>query len=282
MYKLTGAKRRNMVPIMAMSQVSNTQSPVVTEAQRHHFRTFGFVAFPQLFTPAEIERYGQALERSLRRKRGGADFDGKERDVVNPMIEHDRDVFYPLLDDERLLGIVDGLLGEDSLFTGGNDGNMYVGSTPWHTDVNGVSPNVHMLPTMKTAFYCDPVADGHGCLSVIPGSHHPEVCRQLYDAIQAGVFDINSPDVPGRTPLESMPGDVMAFDHRLWHSSWGGKIGRRMFTFNWASCPKQAWEERMVPYSTGYKSERLMETAGARRRQKIAGLAARIQEMNRS
>lgn len=127
-----------MVPIMAMSQVSNTQSPVVTEAQRHHFRTFGFVAFPQLFTPAEIERYGQALERSLRRKRGGADFDGKERDVVNPMIEHDRDVFYPLLDDERL------------------------------------------------------------------------------------------------------------------------------------------------PYSTGYKSERLMETAGARRRQKIAGLAARIQEMNRS
>ena len=270
-----------MVTFMTMSKVHHIQSPIVTESQRYHFRTFGFVAFPQLFTPDEIERYGQALERLLRRNRGGVDFDGKERDVVSPFIEHDRDLFFPLLDDERLLGIVDGLLGEDSLFTGGNDGNMYVGSTPWHTDVNGVSPNVHTLPTMKTAFYCDPVTDGHGCLSVIAGSHHPEVCRQLYHANQAGAFDINAPDVPGRTPLPSMPGDVLAFDHRLWHSSWGGEVGRRMFTFNWASCPKQAWEEGVVPYSTGY-SQHLLETAGPRRKQKIAKLVARIQEKKQS
>ncbi|MCY4093267.1 MAG: phytanoyl-CoA dioxygenase family protein [Caldilineaceae bacterium] len=255
----------------------DAKESVVSDAQRSHFRTFGFVAFRQLFTPDEIEHFAQALERILRRDRGGGDFDGKERQSLNPFIEYDRETFFPLLDDERHLGIVDGLLGEDSLYTGGNDGNLYVGDTTWHTDVNGITPNVHMLPCLKTAFYCDPVGDGQGCLSVIPGSHHPQVCRQLYEAIQAGVFDVNTPDVPGRVPLESMPGDVMAFDHRLWHSSWGGKVGRRMFTFNWSTFPRQAWEEEVVLYRTRYGPQ-IWETAGPRRKQKIARLAVDLEE----
>ncbi len=255
----------------------NHQTSIVTDTQRQHFRTYGFVVFRRLFTADEIERYGQALERALRRVRGDADFDGQTRQEVMPIIEEDPQVFYPLLDDARLLDVVDGLLGEGSLYTGGNDGNLYVGDTRWHADGGGL----HAYATMKTAFYCDPVVEGKGCLSVIPGSHHPEYSRQLHQAVQDSIFDIHSADVPGRTPLESTPGDVVAFDHRLWHSSWGGRVGRRMFTFNWAAYPKLAWEETWLygylmrvnqRYGKRTFTDRLMETAGPRRKQKIAKL----------
>src|SRR5262245_1139135 len=106
----------------------------VSAAQKTHFRTYGYAVFRQVFTPDEMARYTDALEAALRRVRDGADFDGKQRQEVMPIIEEDPETFYPLLDDERLLGIVDGLLGEDSLYTGGNDGNIYVGNTRWHTD----------------------------------------------------------------------------------------------------------------------------------------------------
>ena len=32
--------------------------------------------------------------------------------------------------------------------------------------------------------------------------------------------------------LESNPGDVLVFNHRIKHSSWGGSDARRMFTMN--------------------------------------------------
>ena len=253
------------------------QGITVTDDQLQHFRTFGYVVFRQLFEADEIEFYAQALVRALRRVRDGADFDGNERQEVMPIIEEDPESFYPLLDDARLLDVVDGLLGEGSLYTGGNDGNLYVGDTRWHADGGGL----HTFATMKTAFYCDPVAEGGGCLSVIPGSHHPEYSRQLHQSVADGIFDIHSPDVPGRMPLESSPGDVVAFDHRLWHSSWGGAVGRRMFTFNWAAYPRLGWEETWLygylmrvnqRYGKRTFTDRLMETAGPRRKEKIAKL----------
>ena len=73
----------------------------------------------------------------------------------------------------------------------------------------------------------------------------------------------------------------MAFGHRLWHSSWGGEVGRRMFTFNWASCPKQAWEEGVVPYSTGVQPASAGDGRTAPQTE-IAKLVARIQEKKQS
>jgi ectoine hydroxylase-related dioxygenase (phytanoyl-CoA dioxygenase family) len=198
-----------------------------------------------------------------------------KRQEVTPIIEEDPDVFYPLAQDDRLLGVVDGLLGEDSLYTGGNDGNLYVGNTRWHPDGGGL----FAYDKVKTAFYCDRVVEGKGCLSVIPGSHHTDYCCALTAAFDQGVYDRNSPDVPGRTPLESSPGDVVAFHHGLWHSSWGGSNYRRMFTFNWCAYPRLGWQEtwlrghlRAINEHYGKKqiTDRLIETAGPRLKRKIA------------
>ena len=249
------------------------QSPTAIESDVLHFRVFGFVILKQLFEPREIEHFGQALELVMRRLRGDTDFDGK-RQSVEPIIEEDPDAFYPMLDDNRLLDAVEGLLGEDCLYTGGNDANLYVGDTRWHPD----SDHPHDVVQMKTAIYCDPVAEGSGCLSVIPGSHNSEYSSQLRQAVGEGLLSVNSPDWPGRQPLESSPGDVVAFDHRLWHSSWGGRAGRRMLTFNWVRYPKTHWEETwLYGFYAGLNkrrgrqlSDRLWETAGPRRKQKLA------------
>src|SRR2546425_1276696 len=112
--------------------LASPTTPVITDAQRQHFQTFGYAVFKHVFTPAEVAGYADALERLLRRRRGGADFDGVKRQQVCPIIEDEPDVFYPLIADDRLLDLVEGLLGEDALYTGGNDGNLYVGNTRWH------------------------------------------------------------------------------------------------------------------------------------------------------
>jgi hypothetical protein len=41
-------------------------------------------------------------------------------------------------------------------------------------------------------------------------------------------------------PLESQPGDAVMFNQNLWHASFGGRTGRRMFTLNFGARPALA------------------------------------------
>jgi len=252
--------------------------PTVGPEQRWHFATFGYVVLRQVFRAEEVSRWGQVIEDVLRRQRGGADFAGLKGERVTPLVEEAADVFLPVLDDARLLAIADGLLGDDCLYTGSNDGNLYVGDTVWHIDGGGW----HGPCLLKTTIYCEPVAEGSGCLSVLPGSHHPEFFRACYEGFyETRQLDLRSSAIPGRTPVTSLPGDVIAFDHRLWHSSWGGQAGRRQFAFSWAAYPHKSWDETWLQ---GYLarinqrqgkrllSDRLLSSAGPRRQQKIAKL----------
>ena len=251
---------------------------VVTPEQRRHFEAFGYVVFRGAFAPEEIAHFASAMEDVMRKKRGGGDFAGPRSERVTPLVEEAPEAFCPLLDDERLLGLVEGLLGADCLYTGSNDGNVYAGSTPWHIDGGGATAP----PLVKTAFYCEPVRTGKGCLSVLPGSHHPDYFRRLYQAFyEDRAWNLFSPDVPGSTPVETDPGDVIAFHHNLWHSSWGGSPGRRQFGFSWAAFPKQSWDETWLHgylarinnrHGKRMLSDRLLETACPRRRGKLAKL----------
>ncbi len=79
---------------------------------------------------------------------------------------------------------------------------------------------------------------------MIPGSHHwgdaysrmanQNVVGRSWDAL-----GIHGQDVPS-VALEIVPGDLVAFDHRLMHASFGGSPRRRMFTINnFAPCPTE-------------------------------------------
>src|SRR5439155_5940202 len=131
----------------------------------------------------------------------------------------------------RIEGLVEGLLGPDFCYLGG-DGNFYTGDTGWHSD--GFH---HVGMYLKVALYLDPVGRETGCLRVIPGTHRLEsaeswAARQARSAPE--LWGIEQQDV-ACVPLETSPGDAVAFNHNLMHASFGGSRRRRMFTLNFCS-----------------------------------------------
>ncbi len=249
---------------------------LLSKEEHQHFDSMGFLVFRQLFSPSEMAEIDAAFMRVISGPAKKLGYDGTSRLSVVPTIEGD-DRLLELFDDARINDIVDGLLGEDCIYHG-SDGNYYVGNTSWHPD--GGAPDYR---TIKVALYLDPVGENSGCLSIIPGSHLAKFHAGLKQAIDAGTYDRASPELPGRYPLVSEPGDVVVFHHGVWHSSWGGKTGRRMFTINYDASPVAPWQETYLKglmHAITHKTrsdmriytERMLETAGERRMKKLSKL----------
>lgn len=167
---------------------------MLTEEQCAHFNVFGFVVIQQLFPPDEMEVIVREFEAALLEDRDGQPFDGKWRQMV-PDWFLKRPAVNSLLDDERVCGPIEQLLGPGFSKNAGNDGNFYVGDTGWHADL-GWDPQIpggkndphrlagnmwaHFLPGIKVAFYLDPVRGDTGCLRVIPGAHQGQYHEQLW------------------------------------------------------------------------------------------------------
>lgn len=200
----------------------------LTPQQRQFFHTFGYLVCPRLFDVDEIATITEEFEQSIHTVGAGADHDGSKRTMFGGPIEH-RPALCALLDDERILGLVGSVLGSDFNYASG-DGNYYSGDTGWHPDGNW-----GQLFACKVAFYLDPLSATTGALRVIPGSQRPGhfIRTENVDPNDAfKVFGVAPPEFPGRLVLETVPGDVVIFNHDLYHASFGGSTQRRMFTMN--------------------------------------------------
>ncbi len=210
---------------------------MLTEEQIAHFETFGFVVRRRCFSTSEMEEISDAFDEVLAEDRRGEAFDGKARQAVLGFIEK-RPLLSGLVEDDRIYLPLEQLLGPGFVWMG-SDGNLYVGDTGWHPD-----GSVLDYECIKVALYLDPVMKDSGCLRVIPGSHR----LPLHDALDPlrqqrhdpdeKAFGTDGRDIPSY-PLESQPGDVVFFDQSLWHSAFGGKTGRRMFTMNFGAQPSK-------------------------------------------
>lgn len=208
----------------------------LTERQRRFFDTFGFLKLPGLFKN-EIDAITHAFEQIW--TESGRTHEYKERSMIAPFADRS-EYLSELLDDPRMDGVVGSILGEDFNYSG-SDGNYYVGDTNWHSDHYPDSP----YRSLKIAFYLDPVAAETGCLRVIPGSCHDgdAFTQALHDVVpltrhnrNEELWGVHGSQVPAHA-IESEPGDMLMFNHKTKHSSWGGGDRRRMFTYN--------FEERM-------------------------------------
>ncbi len=88
---------------------------------------------------------------------------------------------------------------------------------------------------MKVAFYLDPLTRDTGCLRVIPGSQSPDhyIRREKINLNNSEeLFGVPPSEFPGNVPLETQPGDIVIFNHDLYHAAYGGSQRRRMFTMN--------------------------------------------------
>ena len=203
----------------------------LTAQQLHFFRTFGFLKLPGAFA-AEIDDITAAFEEVW--AASGRTHDRMKRSMRIPFIDqHER--LSALLDDPRVSEAVGAILGDDFNYES-SDGNYYVGDTLWHSDKEPLDPH----ESLKVAFYLDPVTASTGALRVIPGSVHPgdSFLAMLHEAVPFTTaskpdefWGVSGAEVPGFA-IESTPGDMLLFNHRITHSSWGGGDRRRMFTLN--------------------------------------------------
>ncbi len=90
----------------------------------------------------------------------------------------------------------------------------YRGSTKWHRDSELSLRSVGFL------FYLEPMERGNGALQVLPGSHWADYARAL-EAYPTGLEGMPS------VAIATMPGDAIALDERLYHSSSGGSERRQ-------------------------------------------------------
>jgi Phytanoyl-CoA dioxygenase (PhyH) len=205
----------------------------LTPEQLNHFDTFGFIVWRQAFSPDEIADISARFEDVLAEDRHGQKFAGDKRQGVHGFLEL-RPELQKLLEDDRIYTSVEQLLGPGFVWIG-SDGNLYVGDTRWHPD------NSAAYRRVKVAFYLDPVKAETGCLRVIPGSHLPGMgdrLRELWPIDETGEspYGVAGSEIPF-FPLESLPGDVVFFNQRVFHSAYGGRTGRRMFTLNFGAKP---------------------------------------------
>ena len=209
----------------------------LTEQQLNFFNTFGYITLPSLMNDC-IDQIMAGFERVWEANgggHGGEAHDGKFRSSILPFPGQDP-FLASLLDEPRIHDIAASILGDDFNYTGG-DGNLYVGDTQWHSD--GYSAT--RQPSIKIAFYLDPMDRETGALRVIPGSHR--VGDVFADAVENGImhkdyspasmdnWGIRADEVPA-IALETRPGDVAVFYHNTKHSAFGGSQRRRMYTMN--------------------------------------------------
>ena len=208
---------------------------MLTTEQISHFETFGFVIRQQCFSATEIDEINRAFDDVLTEDRQGQPFAGETRQAVLGFIEK-RASLSRLVEDDRIYQPLEQLIGPGFVWIG-SDGNLYVGDTGWHPDGSELE-----YGRIKVAFYLDAVTKDTGCLRVIPGSHrlplHSALDPLKGQRADASLtpFGTDASAVPC-FPLESQPGDVVFFNQNLWHASFGGRKGRRMFTLNFGAQP---------------------------------------------
>ena len=205
----------------------------LSREQLNFFDTFGYLLMRQLFSPSEMEKIIEGFEWSIQNYGGGKNHDGKNRTTFPGPIEHTPEMC-TILDHPSILGLIGGILGEDFNYAGG-DGNYYSGNTNWHPDGNW-----GQLFAAKTAFYLDSLTWDTGAVRLIPGSHRPDhfIRQEQIDVNNSlELFGIPPTEFPGSIAVETDPGDIVIFQHDLYHASFGGDARRRMFTIN---CTRQA------------------------------------------
>jgi ectoine hydroxylase-related dioxygenase (phytanoyl-CoA dioxygenase family) len=224
-----------------------------TSTQRSHFDLFGFVVLRALLTTSEIEQLGAEVDGALRDAFAESYASNTRHEVVADGDVAAEGNFLPLMadraplsqalvvDDPRLSGIADDLLGD---FTVASPAlaTCLVSDTPWHND-GGLGSR-----WLRLNAYLQPATHSTGALRVVPGSQDgatsDRIARHLGIAGERG-----DPDALPGVALETMPGDLIVFDPRIHHGSWGGST-RLRWSVDYLSMPPADDAEAMARTSS--------------------------------
>ena len=203
-----------------MGEVINQTTEIggLTDAQRGFYETFGYVVLKGVFSTTELESIRREFDNMLADQYSHTPYDGSVRHWT-PMMDENTPFLANMMEDSRFLSVAQQLYGDDVLGVI-VDGNRYTGDTRWHRD----TATVHQYG-VKFVFYLQTVDADAGALRVMPGTHR----LPNDDEFAQGVRSMLGESVPA-TALAAEPGDVVAFDLRMWHASFGGSDDRQMCT----------------------------------------------------
>lgn len=191
----------------------------LSQQQLDHFDTFGFVVFRQLFSPEEMQKFGDEFDSELDSWLPDGVHDGKARHYAS-LMDANTPFATSLMHDPRIAGAAEQLLGTRVLGIG-IGGSYHVGDTACHPDARNLD-----YRCLKFTTYFDRLDATNGALRVVPGSHR----EPLYSAISTDTqtsFGVNPDELPAYV-FETNSGDVLAFDAPIWHGAFHGGSRRRM------------------------------------------------------
>ena len=192
-----------------------------------------------------MERLNAEFDNASERASSYVPFDGNKRHIFRFRGE-DGPFFASLMEDPRFAGTAGQIYGDDVFAASCPGGIRFVNKgTKWHPDT------VHKSQYgIKFGFYLQPLRADSGALRVIPGSHQDPLHSDLREVRAKQKLGGSHPvkqalggveNVPSY-PCETDPKDVLAFDLRLWHASWGGFEDRKMCEAVFYHYPENAEE----------------------------------------
>jgi hypothetical protein len=217
---------------------------MLTSKQVDFYRTFGFVVLHGFLSDRAQTLRGEVD--SALRDAYAAIYTERDADGISghylPVASRLTPVSASLIcDDPRFIEAAAELIG-GPVIPECPEGVLYFAEAAWHND-DGIG-----VTGVKFASYFDELTADNGALRFVPGSHHPEQNARLTDYRRRQMPSRTEADaaryqasIPGYV-ADTVPGDVVAFDLHVWHSTAGGR-DRLAWTVIYQSDP-QTSEER--------------------------------------
>jgi len=183
---------------------------VLTEHQIAHYQTFGFVLLKGWLDADIVAALRAEICEALADAFGGKPIPPDDSGRWLPMLADHTVSAHLLVDDGRLIDTAAALLGGE-VVPCVPYGIQFRSGVGFHYD------SVYPFPQVTLQVYLDPLTAESGALRLLALSTHATVRRRLeeYRSAFGDVF-------PG-VPVETTPGDVIAFSHHTWHASYGGR-----------------------------------------------------------
>ena len=271
----------------------------LTAEQEMQFKTFGFVILRDFFSPDELKTIRSEFDHMAERASSFEPFDGTKMHYFK-MMGSGTPFYASLPEDPRFYEVAEQLFGPDT-FAFESNGYRYVGNTRWH--YNDGSSNIHGYG-IKFQFGLQPVRGDTGALRFIPGSHKNPFQDELSGVPPLGRRWYDTPDAFEKIDqipcyqAEYDPGDVVAFDLRICHATWGGSNDRQMSCvsfFHYPETPEELETMRNIapsylkpgssasmPWNAGVREEWLSNPQGSAKRQSWLDNMKRLSEVPQS
>ena len=234
---------------------------MLTQQQQKQWDTFGFVTFKDLFTEDEVGTIRREFEAGLAAEQPY--YSDGELPWHFTGLGPETPFLGSLPEDPRFLEAAEQMWGDDVVCMGSSGQRFTTNNTYWHPDLiqgNSETKDNH-IRGVKFGFYLDPLDADDGALRLIPGSHRSPLHDELFamglkgdDSAYLRDAGLAVVDVPAYV-WASGPADVVAFNNRTWHASWGGSADRRQVTIVYYKNAGDAREEEL-----SYESARLSKT----------------------